>query len=254
MARTAFVAGNWKMNLGRAEARELAAAVATGTRALGAVDVAVAPPAVWLADVAHTVQGTRVALSAQNMHPAKNGAYTGELAPPMLTEVGCRYVILGHSERREYFGETDAFVNQKVVAALAHDLSPIVCVGETLDEREAGQTRAKVDGQVRAALSGIRPEDMARVTIAYEPIWAIGTGRTASPEQAQEVHAQIRSLLVALYDHAIADAVRIQYGGSVKADNIAELYAQPDIDGALVGGASLKADSFLAIVTACAAR
>jgi triosephosphate isomerase len=187
------------------------------------------------------------------MHWAESGAYTGEVSPVMLQDVGCGLVILGHSERRQYFGEADELVNQKVKSALSHDLDPIVCVGESLGERESGKTQEKVDFQIRAALSGVRRDDIPRVTIAYEPIWAIGTGRTASPEQAQEVHAQIRTLIAALYDQHVSDAVRIQYGGSVKPHNIAELIAQPDIDGALVGGASLKAESFVAIIEACSA-
>lgn len=254
MGRTAFVAGNWKMNLGRWDARDLAREVVEGVRGLRGVEVAVAPATVCLTEVAGVVHDTAVHLSAQNMHHAESGAYTGETSPLMLNDIGCRHVILGHSERRQYFDETDDFINKKVVSALAHDLAPILCVGESLEEREAGKTSTKVDGQIRAGLRGVRPEDMASITIAYEPIWAIGTGRTASPEQAQEVHAQIRSLLGALYDRDVADAVRIQYGGSVKPGNIAELYAQPDIDGALVGGASLKADSFVAIVEACSAK
>lgn len=253
MGRRAFVAGNWKMNLGRSAAVDLAREVVDAVRSLRGVEVAVAPPSVYLADVARVLDGT-VRLSAQNMHHAESGAYTGEVSPLMLADIGCQNVILGHSERRESFGESDEFVNQKVLSALSHDLAPILCVGETLAEREAGHTGTKVDGQVRAGLRGVRPEDMGSVTIAYEPIWAIGTGRTASPEQAQEVHAQIRSLLRALYSREIADAVRIQYGGSVKPDNIAELYAQPDIDGALVGGASLDPQSFVAIVEACVTR
>ena len=251
MARTAFVAGNWKMNLGPSAAAELARAMRDAIGSTG-IDVAVAPTGVALPAVVDALRGSNVHVAAQNMYPAVSGAYTGELAPPMLVEVGCKYVILGHSERRQYFNETDAFVNEKVKSAIAHDLSPIVCVGESLAERENGQTSAVVDRQVRAALAGVREEDMNVVTIAYEPIWAIGTGRTASPEQAQEVHAQIRSLLRALYNQEVADGLRIQYGGSVKPANIVELWAQPDIDGALVGGASLQADSFAAIVEACA--
>lgn len=254
MARTAFIAGNWKMNLGQRDAQALARQLADGVRSLRGVDVAVAPTTLCLTDVGSVLQGSAVKLCAQNMHHAESGAYTGETSPVMLREVGCAHVILGHSERRQYFAETDAFVNEKLKSALGHDLAPILCVGETLDERESGATGTRIDTQIRAGLRGVHAEDIASVTIAYEPIWAIGTGRTASPEQAQEVHAQIRSLLRALYDSEVAESVRIQYGGSVKPDNIAELYAQPDIDGALVGGASLMAESFLAIVEACKAQ
>ncbi len=254
MARTAFVAGNWKMNLGRWEARDLATAVLDGVRGVRGVEIALAPSTIWLSEIAQVVHGSSVTLAAQTMHHAENGAYTGETSPLMLVDIGCKNVILGHSERRQFFGETDDIVNQKVLSALGHDLAPILCVGESLDEREAGRTNTKVDGQIRAGLRGVRAEDMASVTIAYEPIWAIGTGRTASPEQAQEVHAQIRSLLRALYSQEISESVRLQYGGSVKPDNIADLYAQPDIDGALVGGASLKPESFVAIVEACGTR
>ena len=254
MGRTAFVAGNWKMNLGRWDARDLAMEVVEGVRGLRGVDVAVAPATVCLTEVAGVVHDTMVRLSAQNMHHAESGAYTGETSPLMLNDIGCDHVILGHSERRQFFGETDDFINQKIISALAHDISPILCIGESLEEREAGRTGERVDSQVRAGLRGVRAEDMRSITLAYEPIWAIGTGRTASPEQAQEVHAQIRSLLAALYDRQVADAVRIQYGGSVKPGNIDDLIAQPDIDGALVGGASLKAESFVAIVEACAAQ
>lgn len=253
MSRTPFVAGNWKMNKTRAEARDLANNVVERVRGFSGVEVGFAPTSLCLVEVADIVRGTDVRLAAQNMHWAESGAYTGELSPVMLADAGCSHVIVGHSERRQYFGETDELVNKKVRSAINHDLGVIVCVGESLEERESGKTRSKVDFQVRAALNSVRGDDIAAITIAYEPIWAIGTGRTASPEQAQEVHAQIRKLLSALYDHTVADAVRIQYGGSVKPNNIADLIVQPDIDGALVGGASLQADSFVAIVEACTA-
>lgn len=251
MSRKPFVAGNWKMNNERRAARDLARGVVDGVGRVTDVEMAIAPTAICLVEVADVVHGSSVALAAQNMHWAESGAYTGELSPTMLLDAGCRYAILGHSERREHFKEDDELINRKVRAALAHGIRPIICVGESLSEREAGKTRDKVDFQVRAALAQVPIDDLSEVTIAYEPIWAIGTGRTASPEQAQEVHAQIRSLVAALYDRDTAHALRIQYGGSVKPDNIAELIAQPDIDGALVGGASLKADSFCALVEAC---
>lgn len=254
MSRKPFVAGNWKMNKSKFPARDLARGVVHAVRGIGDVDIAVAPTFVTLEQVGEVVRGTNVALAAQNMHWAENGAYTGEISPTMLCDFDCRYVILGHSERREHFLESDKLINEKVRSALSHELRPIVCVGESLDEREGGRTREKVDRQVRAALDGVSSGDIRAVTIAYEPIWAIGTGRTASPEQAQEVHAQIRSLVEALYDRDVAQALRIQYGGSVKPDNIAELIAQRDIDGALVGGASLDAESFAAIIRACSAE
>jgi len=186
------------------------------------------------------------------MHDKASGAFTGELAPPMLVDLGCRYVILGHSERRTLFGETDASVNAKTKAALAAGLTPIVCVGETLEEREGNRTEAVVTTQVNGSLAGLTSADLEKVVIAYEPVWAIGTGKVATPQQAQEVHALIRRLLAGLSSPAVAAKVRIQYGGSVKPDNAADLAAQPDIDGALVGGASLKADDFLGIAKAFA--
>jgi len=187
-------------------------------------------------------------LGAQNLYPEAQGAFTGEVSPPMLVDIGCRYVIIGHSERRQYFGESDAFVNRKLRAALAHGLRPIVCVGESKPQRDAGQAEPIVTAQVRAALLEVPPDQMANVVIAYEPIWAIGTGDTATPADAQAMHAAIRATLAELYGSEIAATVRIQYGGSVKPDNIDELMAQPDIDGALVGGASLQAASFLRII------
>jgi triosephosphate isomerase len=191
-----------------------------------------------------------VALGGQTVHDKTNGAFTGEVAPPMLVDLGCRYVIVGHSERRTLFGETDAIVNAKAKAALAAGLTPIVCVGETLEEREAGRTGDVVTAQVRGSLAGLPPADVAGLVIAYEPVWAIGTGRVATPQQAQEVHELIRRVVGAVTSPDVAGRVRIQYGGSVKPDNAADLAAQPDIDGALVGGASLKADDFLGIAAA----
>jgi triosephosphate isomerase len=247
--RKSFVAGNWKMHTTAPEALQLARGVSDG---LGSVncDVAVCPPFVYLDAVAKALKGGRVAVGAQNMHFEAKGAFTGEVSAAMLKEVGCRYVILGHSERRHVFGEKDDFINAKVKAALAGGLDPILCVGETLAERDANTTMAVVERQTREGLKGVTSEQMARVTIAYEPVWAIGTGRNATPAQAQEVHAETRKVLVALYGKAVAESVRIQYGGSVKPENAREILAQPDVDGALVGGAALKADSFLAIVKA----
>ena len=254
MARTAIVAGNWKMNLDRAKARELAAAVAARRGEAAAVELVLCPPALYLETVgtALAAANSDVGLGAQNVHEKPSGAFTGEVSPPMLLDIGCRYVILGHSERRTLFGETDAQVNAKTKAALAAGLTPIVCVGETLEEREAGRTAAVVTAQVQGSLAGLPAADLEKIVVAYEPVWAIGTGKVATPQQAQEVHALIRSQLAELASAAVAAKVRIQYGGSVKPDNAADLAAQPDIDGALVGGASLKADDFLGIAKAFA--
>lgn len=251
--RKPFVAGNWKMNSNRASAAELARALAGHLGRNEAVDVAVCPPAPFLLAVHEEIAGSLIALGAQNMYFEKSGAFTGEVSPAMLADCGCKYVILGHSERRAVFGEDDELVNRKVLAALAQGLHPILCVGETLAQREAGQTNQIVAAQLRAGLVGVRPEQMRDVTIAYEPVWAIGTGRVASPEQAEEVHAFLRQSLNDMYGADLAQTVRIQYGGSVKGDNAAGLLSQPNVDGALVGGASLKIEEFLEIVRAAAA-
>lgn len=246
--RKPFIAGNWKMNLNKAEAVALAKSVAGGTSRDGRVEVAVCPPAAYLDAVAAALQGSAVGLGAQNVYFESNGAFTGELSTAMLLDVGCKYVILGHSERRQFMGETDAEVNKKAKQALSAGLIPIVCVGETLAQREAGQTLSVVQAQFDGSLAGIPAGEMNKVVIAYEPVWAIGTGKVASTAQAEEVHAALRTLLQNRYNSEVAEAVRIQYGGSVKPDNAAELLAQPNIDGALVGGASLKAESFLGII------
>lgn len=226
--------------------RELAQCV-SGVRG---VEMVVCPPFTALAAVAEELRNLRagIGVGAQNMYWEDEGAYTGEVAPGMLKEIDCRYVILGHSERRQYFGETDAMVNKKVLAALAHDLVPIVCVGERLEERESGTTEAVVRRQVEGSLAGLGARQAAGLVVAYEPVWAIGTGRTASASDAQQVNAFIRGLLRSLFGATAAQAIRIQYGGSVKPGNIAELMAQSDIDGALVGGASLEVDSFTDII------
>jgi triosephosphate isomerase len=253
-ARRTIVAGNWKMNLDREQGRALAAAVAARRGEAAAAELVLCPPAVYLEAVGGVLAAATsdVALGAQNAHDKSSGAFTGEVAPAMLVDLGCRHVILGHSERRTLCGETDAIVNAKAKAALAAGLVPIVCVGETLAEREAGRTAAVVEMQVKGSLAGLSPADLEKIVVAYEPVWAIGTGKVATPEQAQEVHAQIRRLLGQLASPAVADRIRIQYGGSVKPDNVADLASQPDIDGALVGGASLKADDFLTIAAAFA--
>ena len=246
--RKPIVAGNWKMNKTVAEAQALVAALRPALADLHGVDVVLCPPFTALAAVGAALRGTAIGLGAQTMHAEKAGAYTGEIAADMLVELGCRYVILGHSERRTYFHETDDAVNRKARAALAAGLQPIVCVGETLGEREAGHTEAVVTAQVRGSLAQLGPDEWLRTIIAYEPVWAIGTGRTATSAQAQEVHALIRRLLLDMAGGRVAADVRIQYGGSMKPANARELMGQPDIDGGLIGGASLEAQSFLDIV------
>ncbi len=252
-ARRRIVAGNWKMNLDHTAAVALTAAVADAAADCAGVDLVLCPPAVYLEAVAAALQlaggesPSGVTLGGQNLHDQPKGAFTGEIAPGMLVDVGCRWCIIGHSERRTLFGETDQTVNVKAKAALAAGLTPIICVGETLEEREQDRTAAVVTAQIDGSLAGFSAVDLAGTVVAYEPVWAIGTGKVATPEQAQEVHALIRGRLAAVVDAATAAGVVIQYGGSVKPDNAAVLAAQPDIDGALVGGASLKADDFLAI-------
>jgi triosephosphate isomerase len=248
--RQPVVAGNWKMNTTLAEARALASAVAGPLSALEAIETVLCPPFVSLAAVIQTVAGAGVAVGAQNCHFEPKGAFTGEVSPAMLADLGCRYVILGHSERRALFGETDATVRRKAQAALAAGLIPIVCVGESLEQNEAGQTVEVVGGQVRAALDGLTGAQVAGLVLAYEPIWAIGTGRAATPEQAGGTIGAVRRAVGEAAGEAAAGAVRIQYGGSVTAENAAALFAQPEIDGALVGGASLKAPDFVAICEA----
>ncbi len=248
MARTKFVCGNWKMHKSVKEAVALVKELAAGLGdAAGKVQVAVAPPFTAIHPVAQALAGTAIEVAGQDVYWEVQGAFTGEVAAPMLAEAGCKHGIVGHSERRQFFGETDETVRKKTVALLAAGLSPIVCVGELLAEREAGKTMEVVDRQVRQGLAGLTAEQLAKVTIAYEPVWAIGTGKTATTAQAQEVHAAIRKILREL-GGAVADVMRIQYGGSVKPENAKELMSQPDVDGALVGGASLKAPDFLAIV------
>ena len=246
-ARRKFVCGNWKMHKTAGEARDLVRALAPLVHDVHAVQVAVAPPFTALPAVAEALKGTRIELAAQDVHWEAQGAFTGEISAAMLKDLGVVHCIVGHSERRQYFGESDGTVQKKTRALLAAGLLPIVCVGETLTEREAGETMAVVSRQVRGALTGLSGAELAKLTVAYEPVWAIGTGKTATTAQAQEVHAAIRALLREL-GGAAADEVRIQYGGSVKPDNAAELLSQADVDGALVGGASLKAEDFSKIV------
>ncbi len=246
--RTPLIAGNWKMFKTAAEAVETAGRLVDLVADTASVDIMIAPAFTALDPVSKIVTGTRVALGAQNLHWEKQGAYTGEISAQMLTASGCRYVIIGHSERRQYFGETDDTVNPKIRAALDADLLPVLCVGETEGEREAGQTLSVLDKQVKKGLQGYVSEDLSTLIIAYEPVWAIGTGKTASRDQAQEVHQYIRSLIETAFSPALAGSMRILYGGSVKPGNITDLMEMPDIDGALVGGASLEADSFSQIV------
>ena len=248
--RKKFIAGNWKMNTTRAEGVALAKAIAAKVGPASAVEVAACPPALYLQAVGEALAGSAVGLGAQNCYHEAKGAFTGEIAPPMLRDLGCSYVILGHSERRAIFKESNADVNKKVIAALGVGLTPIVCVGETLEQRQANQTSAIVREQIEGSLAGLSAEQMLKIVIAYEPVWAIGTGVVATPQQAEEVHADLRRLLETRYNSGVASAVRIQYGGSVNAENAASLLGQPNIDGALVGGASLKAEGFLAIVAA----
>jgi triosephosphate isomerase len=248
--RKKFVAGNWKMYTTLAGAQKLAQEVVDGLGSEQRVTVAVCPPFPYLAQVGKVLQGSRVGLGAQNMYPEKEGAFTGEVSPTMLLDVGCKYVIIGHSERRHKLGESDAFLNQKVKAGLAAGLDVIFCVGETLEEREANQTDSVLDRQVSQGLAGVATEALARLVIAYEPVWAIGTGRNATPQQAQDAHAFIRRRVGQIFGEKTAQSLPIQYGGSVKPENAASLLGQSDVDGALVGGASLKADQFLAIVRA----
>ena len=245
--RRPFVAGNWKMNLNRSEAEALAKAIAAGASG-DAVEIGICPPNVYLGAVVAASQGSVVGVGAQNLYHEPKGAFTGETSASMVVDIGCKYAILGHSERRNILGESNEEVNHKLVATLEAGLIPIVCVGELLEQRESGQTMSVIQEQFDGSFAGISAEDMQKCVIAYEPVWAIGTGKVATPDQAEEVHADLRKLMAERYNSEVAEAVRIQYGGSVKPDNAKDLLSQPNIDGALVGGASLKADSFLAII------
>jgi triosephosphate isomerase (TIM) len=250
MTRPPLIAGNWKLNLGPAAASQLAAELGPALAERGDVEAAVFPPALSIHAVLPALEGTGITVGVQDVHTEDQGAFTGANSAAMARELGCAWALIGHSERRQWFGETDEAVGAKVRTALGAGLLPMVCLGETLDEREADRVEAVVTRQLAGALGTLRPDEVATLTLAYEPVWAIGTGRTASPEQAQEVHALIRAWLRDRYPAVVPEQVRVLYGGSVKPGNAAELLAQPDIDGALVGGASLRADSFAAIVTA----
>ena len=250
--RKPFVAGNWKMNTDRQSAVELAKGVAEGSTDLAGrtVDVALCPPFVYLQAVAASVSSSSVAVGSQDLYFESKGAFTGEISTLMLKDVGCAYALCGHSERRHVIGETDELINKKVSAAISGGLLPILCVGELQSEREGGKMEEVVSRHVKEGLSGLDAEKIEAITIAYEPVWAIGTGLTATPDQAQEVHEFIRKLMAELYSEQVAQNVRILYGGSVKPGNAAELMGRQDIDGVLVGGASLKTDDFLAIIEA----
>jgi len=248
MGRRIFIAGNWKMNTTADEAVALAKGVVEETKGRGDVEVAVCPPYVNLSAVAQAIKGSGIKLGAQDVHWESGGAYTGKVSVDMLKSVGVEYVIIGHSEQRQYFGETDESVNKKAKAVIVGGLKPIICVGELLSERENGFTEKVVEKQVVGAYKDLSKEDAAKTVIAYEPVWAIGTGRTATPEQAEDVHSFIRKLLEKLYDKNFAQEVIIQYGGSMNPKNAKELLAKENVDGGLIGGASLKPDQFKGVV------
>ena len=246
--RTPLIAGNWKLNKSIAESRELAAQLAKILNTIDNREVVIAPVYTALSAVAEVIENTPIQLAAQNCYPETSGAFTGEVSPEFLQDAGCRYVIIGHSERRQLLGETDNFINQKLFKALETGLKPILCIGETLQERESDQMPEVLNQQIKGGLANLTAAQMATVVIAYEPVWAIGTGKTATAEQAEDAHSFIRGLLQGLFNPEVAAQTRILYGGSVKPNNVDELMAQEDIDGALVGGASLKAEDFIRIV------
>ncbi len=246
--RKPLIAGNWKMFKTGEEAVETAASLVQLVKDADHTEVMIAPPFTALAQVYSAVKGTHVALGAQNLHWEAEGAFTGEISPGMLQAAGCSHVIIGHSERRQFFGETDPSVNRKIKAAVAAGLIPVLCVGESESERDDNKTFSVLDKQIKIGLENLLSEDVANLVIAYEPIWAIGTGKTATKEQAQEVHRHLRGWIEKTYSAALAESIRILYGGSVKPDNVTALMAMPDVDGALVGGASLDAETFSKIV------
>ncbi len=246
--RKPYIAGNWKMNMTIGQAEQLARALVDGVPADTGVEVAVIPPFLAIQSVARVIEGSAVHLGAQDVYFEKSGAFTGEISAGMLADAGCRFALVGHSERRHVLMESDEIIRKKLEALLEQGLEAILCVGELIEEREANETEKRLNIQIRAGLEGLASDQMKNITIAYEPVWAIGTGKTATTAQAQEAHKFIRNLVAEIFDRDVADGVRIQYGGSVKPDNAAELMAQPDVDGALVGGAALKVDSFLGII------
>ncbi|MGR3179540.1 MAG: triose-phosphate isomerase [Candidatus Anammoxibacter sp.] len=246
--RKKFIVGNWKMNLSLKEAVQLADTIKTETKNISNIDVGICPPSVFLSEVHKTIDGSSIILGAQNIHDKENGAFTGEVAGCMIKDVGCTHAIIGHSERRHVFGETDCFINEKLKTCFSVQLTPIFCVGEKLEDRESGKTNDVVGSQLLNGLKDITSENAEKLVVAYEPVWAIGTGKTATPEQANEVHKFIRKCLSGKFGEKLAAEIVIQYGGSVKPDNAKELLLQSDIDGALVGGASLDAVSFLKMI------
>lgn len=250
MRKKSLIVGNWKMNLTLKEGVEFAQSLRDSLYGKNGFLCGICPSFVSLKDIGKVLEGSGIYMAAQNIHSSENGAYTGEISAPMVKEAGCTHVLIGHSERRNIFGETDAFINAKIKAALSTDLKPILCIGEKLNEREDGRTEYVIKNQLKDDLQGIRADEMKEFTIAYEPVWAIGTGKTALPEQANEVHLFIRNILAEKYGKYIAGNVYIQYGGSAKPENARELLAQPEIDGLLVGGASIKLESFLKIIEA----
>lgn len=254
MSRKVIIAGNWKMNKNACEGRALVEAIKAETANMNDVEIVVCPPFTTLGAVVEAAAGSNIGVGAQNIHWAENGAFTGEISADMLKTSGVKYVIIGHSERRQYFGETDETVNKRLAAALAAGLIPIVCIGELLEEREAGKTEEVLATQIRGGLANVSKEDAARIVIAYEPVWAIGTGKTATPEMAQDAHAFIRAELAAMFGADTAEAMRIQYGGSMKPANARELVACKDIDGGLIGGAALDAASFVSLINEAMSR
>ena len=248
MERKVIIAGNWKMNKDAAAGKELVESLKGLVADVTEAEIVVCPPFTTLSAVVAAAAGSNIKVGAQNVHWAENGAFTGEISAEMLVSTGVEYVIIGHSERRQYFGETDETVNKRIAAALKYDLKPIVCIGETLEEREGNKTEAVLAKQIKDGFANIAAADMAKVTIAYEPVWAIGTGKTATPDMAEETHAFIRKTFADLYGAEVAEALVIQYGGSMKPENSKDLVAQKDIDGGLIGGAALKADSFYDLV------
>ena len=248
--RKKVIAGNWKMNKTNAEAVEMLTELKELVKGIDNVGIIIGAPFTALSDAVKAVKGSNIAIAAENVYPKDSGAYTGEVSPAMLKAIGVEYVILGHSERREYFKESDEFINEKVKAVLAAGMLPILCIGEKLEERESGKTAEVTETQIRGGLKDLTAEEAKKVIVAYEPVWAIGTGKTATPEMAQETHRQVRDVLVSMFGNETAEEMIIQYGGSMKPDNAVELLAQKDIDGGLIGGASLKASSFAKIVVA----
>lgn len=248
--RKTVIAGNWKMYKTNKEAVEVLTQLKDLTKDVSTVDIVIGAPFTCLSDAVKAVKGSNVKIAAENVYPKEEGAYTGEVSPKMLKDIGVEYVILGHSERREYFGETDKFINQKVKAVLEYGMTPIFCIGEKLEDRESGKTLDVNTRQIKGGLAGLSQEEAKKVIVAYEPVWAIGTGKTATPEMAQETHKEIRNVLAEMFGKDVAEEITIQYGGSMKPENAKDLLSQADIDGGLVGGASLKADSFFEIIKA----